>query len=217
MRWRLLASLGPDEHRAVMSAARRRRFRRGEVVFHEGDPGDTLHLVDKGHFSVRITTPLGDVATLRVHGPGDFFGEMAAISPAPRNATVAALDAAETLTLSAAALSELRSRNPDLTDVLMEGLVGEVRRLSSALVEALYVAVDKRVVRRLADLAEIFGSEDGATALIPLTQEEVAELAGTTRPTVNRILQTIESTGVIRVARGRVEVLDRRELARRAR
>src|SRR5687767_8294789 len=106
-----------------MSAARRRRFRRGEVVFHEGDPGDTLHLVDKGHFSVRITTPLGDVATLRVHGPGDFFGELAVISPAPRNATVAALDAAETLTLSAAALSELRSRYPDLSDVLMEGLV----------------------------------------------------------------------------------------------
>jgi CRP-like cAMP-binding protein len=200
-----------------MSAARRRRFRRGEVVFHEGDPGDTLHLVDKGHFSVRITTPLGDVATLRVHGPGDFFGELAVISPAPRNATVAALDAAETLTLSAGALSELRSRYPDLSDVLMEGLVGEVRRLSTALVEALYVPVDKRVVRRLADLAEIFGADDGATAVIPLTQEEVAELAGSTRPTVNKILQTIESTGLIRVGRGRVEVLDRRELARRAR
>ena len=77
--------------------SRRRRFKRNEVVFHDGDPGDTLHIVMKGHFAVRITTPLGDTATLRVVGPGDHFGELAVLAPAARTGSVVALDRAETL------------------------------------------------------------------------------------------------------------------------
>ena len=73
-----------EQARAFLALARRRRFKRGEVVFHEGDPGDTLRLVDRGHLAVRVTTPLGDTATLRVLGPGDYFGELAVVSPAPR-------------------------------------------------------------------------------------------------------------------------------------
>jgi CRP-like cAMP-binding protein len=64
--------------------SRRRRFDKGEVIFHEGDPGDTMHLLAKGHVAVRVTTPLGDVATLLILKPGDFFGEVALVSPAPQ-------------------------------------------------------------------------------------------------------------------------------------
>jgi CRP/FNR family transcriptional regulator, cyclic AMP receptor protein len=164
---------------------------------------------------VRITTPLGDVATLRVHGPGGVFGELAVVSPAPRAATVLALGKGETLSLSADALSELRRREPGMTDVLIEGLVGEVRRLSGALVEALFVPVEKRVVRRLAELAGMF-VDPGGSASVPITQEELAQLAGTTRPTANRILRTLESDGTIQIARGRIEVIDHPRLLRRA-
>ena len=100
----------------------------------------------------------------------------------------------------------------------MQALVGEVRRLSAQLVEALYVPADKRIYLRLCDLARIFaGSEEDAPVPIPLTQEELGQLAGTTRPTANRVLRAAEEEGIVSITRGRIEVLDRATIAKRAR
>lgn len=186
-------------------------------MFHEGDPGDALHLVDKGHLAVKRSTPLGDVATLLVLGPGDVFGELAVVAPGPRNATVVALDLVETLALHGEVFDDLRLTHPAVDRVLIHALVGEVRRLSAVLVEALYVPADKRIYLRLGELTRLFSvaGHDGPV-LIPLTQEELAQLAGTTRPTANRVLRAAETAGVLRVARGRIEVLDGTALARRA-
>lgn len=218
MDWALLEALDPEDRTRLLAAAVRRRYRRGEVVFHEGDPGDTLHLVAKGHLVVRMTTPLGDVVTLLVLGPGDFFGELALVSPgAVRNATVAALDAVQTVTLHRNQFDELRQRRPSIDRFLVAALAAEVRRLSAALVEALFVPVEKRVLRRLADLVRLYGDGDDGPVLIPLTQEDLAGLAGTTRPSVNKVLRTAEEAGLVHLSRGRVEILDRIRLARRAR
>ena len=93
MSWRLFDSVPADELREVIAIARRRAFARGEVVFHDGDPSDSLHLVVKGRFAVKVVTPRADVAVLWVCGPGDAFGELALVSPEePRSATVAALE-----------------------------------------------------------------------------------------------------------------------------
>jgi len=214
--WPLLEVLPPDQRRLLLSRARRRRFKRGEVVFHEGDPGDSLHLIDKGHVAVKRSTPLGDVVTLLVLGPGDVFGELAVIAPGPRNATVVALDPVETLALRDALFDELRQTHPAIDRVLLHALVREVRRLSARLVEALYVPADKRIYLRLTELTRIFAVADQVgPVLIPLTQEELAQLAGTTRPTANRVLRTAELAGAVRVARGRIEVIDAAALARR--
>src|SRR5438270_10521133 len=138
MEWPLLSVLGDDERRTVLSLAHRRRFGKGEIIFHEGDPGDTLHLIAKGRIALRVTTPLGDTATLLVLGPGDSFGEMALIAPAPRNASAVALEPVETMTVHREQLEELRRDHPGVDRLLMEGLIAEVRRLSHALLEALY-------------------------------------------------------------------------------
>ena len=217
MEWPLLAVLDEDERRRVLGLARRRRFSKGEPLFHEGDPGDTMHLIAKGRVALRVTTPLGDTATLLVLGPGDHFGEMALISPAPRNASAVALEPVETLSFHRDQLDELRGAHPGIDRFLMEGLITEVRRLSHALLEALYVPVDKRVLRRLGDLVALYGDGRSGTVTIPLTQEDVAEMAGTTRPTANKVLKAAEGAGALRIARGRIDVLDADELARRAR
>lgn len=214
----LLDVLSAEERRRLLSLARRRRFRRGEVVFHEGDPGDTLHLIDKGHVAIRRTTPLGDVAMLLVLGPGEVFGELAVVAPAPRNATVSAVDSVETLAFHASVFDELRDTHPTVDRVLVQALVAEVRRLSSMLVEALYVPANKRIYLRLCDLAEIFAVPASDTPVaIPFTQEEVGQLAGTTRPTANRVLRAAEQAGLIQMSRGRIEILDRVGVAKRAR
>ena len=92
----LLAGLPVEERQGLLAQTRRRRFAKGEVVFHEGDPADALHLVERGRFAVRVTTPLGDKATLNVVGSGGWFGELSIVSDAPRNATVTTVEPSRT-------------------------------------------------------------------------------------------------------------------------
>jgi CRP-like cAMP-binding protein len=217
MHWKLLTSLTPDEQRRIISQTRRRRFRRGEVIFHESDPGDSLHLVDKGHVAVRRSTPLGEIATLVVLGPGDYFGELVLVSPeSGRNATVVALDSTETLTLDRDQLDTLRSQFPTIDRFLLDAMAKEIRRLSSLLSDALYVPVDKRVLRRLLEVANAYGNKRPAE-VVPLTQEDLAGLAGTTRPSANKALRAVEEAGLIAMSRGEIRLLDPDGLARRAR
>jgi CRP-like cAMP-binding protein len=212
--WPLLAGLSEEELRALLTIARRRRFARDEVVFHRGDPADTLHLIARGRFAVRIVTPLGDTATLAVLGPGELFGELALVAGDPvRSATVAALEPAETRAIHRIDFDALRRRHPETAEVVITILAGQVRRLSEHLVEALYVPADRRVLRRLAALADQYG--DGADqVMIPLRQEEIAALAGASRATTNRVLREAQARGEVRLERGRTTVLDRAAVSR---
>jgi CRP/FNR family transcriptional regulator, cyclic AMP receptor protein len=213
MQWRLVEGVPDEDVRRLLSVARRRRFARHEVVFHRDDPADSLHLIVKGRFAVRIMTPLGDTATIAVRGPGDSFGEMALTGPGMRRAaTVASLEEAETFAVFHADFEQLRRAHPSVNQVLVAFLANEVRRQNELLLEALYVPAERRVLRRLRDLGETFG--DG---VITLTQEELAEMAGTSRATVNRVLREEQARGTLELKRGRTIVLELDELARRAR
>ncbi|HEY7795328.1 MAG TPA: Crp/Fnr family transcriptional regulator [Gaiellaceae bacterium] len=215
MRWSLLDGLPEEDVRALLAIARRRVFRRGEVVFHRDDPADSLHLVQKGRFAVRIMTPLGETATVAVRGPGDSFGEMAVVDESARRAaTVAALEDAETFAVYQGEFHRLRARHPQIDRLLIGFLTAEVRRLDELLLEALYVPVERRVLRRLVELAGTYAGRDGE---IPLTQEQLAELAGTSRATVNKVLRDEQRRGTVELRRGRTIVVQPDELARRGR
>lgn len=97
MQWRLFEGMPEAEVRVVLSLARRRTFRRGEVVVHRGDPADSVHLISKGRFDVCIGTALGDVVALAIRGPGETFGELALLTGEERTATVTSLEPGETL------------------------------------------------------------------------------------------------------------------------
>ena len=217
MKWQLLAEVPEDALRALLTIARRRTFARNEVVFHDGDPADSLHLISKGRFSVRIATPLGDTVTLSVRGPGDAFGELALLGrERVRSATVSALEPAETHSVYRDDFERFRREHPPVNDVLIGILADRLRRLSEQVVEAFYVPADRRVIRRVCELAEMYAHGDAET-VVPLTQEEIAELAGTSRATVNRVLREAERKGAVELRRGRTAVLDLEGLARRAR
>jgi CRP/FNR family transcriptional regulator, cyclic AMP receptor protein len=217
----LLPGAAPEELDALLDRARRRHFSAGEIVFHAGDPGDTVHFVRKGRFAVRITTEFGDVATLNVVGAGQTFGELALVSPDERrSATVLALEDGETLSVHRHDFDRLRSERPQ-TDVLLMGLLtARVRRLSEQLVEALYLPAETRIRRRLLDVARLY-ADDGSEALdgtvIPLTQETLASLSGTSRATVNKVLREEHEAGTLELARGRTTLRDAAGLERRAR
>jgi CRP-like cAMP-binding protein len=210
MQWPILAGIPDEDARRVLQIARRRVFGRREVVFHRGDPADTLHLVHKGHFAVRIQTPLGDTVMLSMVGPGETFGEIALLDEVgPRSATVVALEPAETRAIHKLDFDALRARHPVVADVLARALALRVRRLSDLLLEAHYIPADRRVLRRLAELGDTGG-------VVPLTQEEISNLAGTSRATVNRVLRDAQSRGELALRRGRIEVLDATALAARS-
>jgi CRP/FNR family cyclic AMP-dependent transcriptional regulator len=215
--WRLLTGIPAEEVRELLQIARRRRFSRNEVVFHRDDPGDSLHLIQKGRFSIHVMTPLGDVATIGIRGPGESFGEMALIGESPRRtATVTALEESETFAIYRPEFETLRNRHRAVDELLFRFLVNEVRVLNERLLEALYVPVEKRVLRRLLGLVGMYPSADGPPT-IALTQEALADLAGASRATVNQILRAEEKRGTVELLRGRTRLLDLDALQKRAR
>jgi CRP-like cAMP-binding protein len=215
VKWRLLAGVPDEDLRHVLSIARRRTFKRGEVVFHEADPADSLHLVVKGRFAMHRTTRVGDQALLAVRGPGDAFGELALVSPGARSATASALEPAETLCVHRHEFDRLRNVHPSVDRMLVSLLSHEVRRMSELLTEAYYEKAEKRVLRRLLDLAVVY-SKRGRETEIPLTQEQLASLAGASRATVNAVLSAERERGTIGLRRGATVLHDLDALARSA-
>lgn len=212
----LLTVLSEADRRHVLAATTRRRFAKGEVLFHEGDPGDTLHVIDKGHVAIRVSTPLGDVATLTILGPQDAFGEQALLTAeSRRTASAIAMDTVETRALHRREFAALVHDHSEVAGALIELLAEQVRRLSDRLTEALFVAAETRVARRVLELASVFGGEVPIT--IPVTQDDIAAMAGTTRPTANRALKACAEAGALTISRGRIDVLDLAALKSRAR
>ena len=215
MEWRLLAGVPGEDVRAVLALARRATYRRGEVVFHHHDPADAVHLIAKGRFDIRITTPHGDVVALAIRGPGETFGELALVTGTERSATVTALEPGETLVLRGSELRRLAREQASVDDALVRMLAEHVALLSERLVEAYTVDAETRVARRVLELARVYGGSP--PIVIPLIQEELAALAGASRATVNRVLREAEGRGLVQVGRGRTTLLDPVGLARLAR
>ena len=213
----LLGGLSAEEQRAVVASMVRRSYRKDETLFHEGDPGESLLIVERGRVAIRTSTPLGDVATLAILGRGDSFGEQALIdASAVRTASAVALETVEVRSLHRRQFDELRETYPSVNQLLVELLAAQVRRLSAHLLDALYLPVEQRVVRRLRDLAELYDGGD-SPIVIPLRQDDLATMAGTTRPTANRVLRQLERDAIIALRRGQVHVLRTDALRARAR
>jgi CRP/FNR family cyclic AMP-dependent transcriptional regulator len=167
-----------------MRAGRPREFRPGEVVFHQGDPCDSLFLLRRGRVSVQVLTPDGDDVTIGLIASPDAFGEVGLIRPDHHHpATVVALDEVHVLSVLATRFHDLRRDHPDLTDWLLLTLTQRLERMSALLADALFVDAEHRVARRLLDCRCSFGV-DGAEPL-PLTQDDLAAMAGVSRPTAS--------------------------------
>jgi CRP-like cAMP-binding protein len=193
---------------AMLAAGQRRTYKSGDVIFHQGDYGDALHLLRTGRAAARVTTPAGDVVTLRVMAPGDIFGELSMFTDAQeRTASIVALDDVETLSLRRPALDQARAQHREIDDALLEVLSRRIDHLSQLVAEAYFVSADKRVARRLYEVGRLYVGE-ALPVTVPLTQEDLAAMAGTTRPTANQALQRLVGLGVISLSRGRIEIHD---------
>jgi CRP/FNR family transcriptional regulator, cyclic AMP receptor protein len=213
----LFRALPEEGRQLVLERCRPRHFAPRATVVTEGEPGDELFIVVSGRCVVQATTVDGAAVTFTVLGPGQTFGELALVDGRQRRTgTVVALSELDTLVLRRADFVLLRESYPAVDRLLVEALAAQVERLSRHLLESLYVPVEQRIIRRLIAVAGLYGGlEPGVTVVF--TQEDLASLAGTTRPTVNGVLRSLEDEGGLVIGRGRVEIVDPQVLRRRAR
>lgn len=206
MRVGLMEQLGPAavDWRKQMH---RCRFRRREVLFHQGELGDTVHLIEKGHVLVGVHMARGDMAVISVRRPGDIVGELAVMGNGRRSARVTALEPTETLAMTRRTLMELRSQEPAVDRYLLNVVADKLSQSTEQLVDILLAPVETRVMRVLLRLVAAF-DRGVHPVVVKIRQSDIAAMSRSSRQSANHALKVAESGGVIRTGRGRIEILD---------
>ena len=202
----------------VARSLRTRRFRRGEVIFHQGDPGNMLHIVASGAVKIVLPSAEGEEAIIATLRAGDFFGELALLDGAPHSATATALEPTETLGLPREAFLALLDEDAGLRRALLTGITGELRRLTGHVEELHFLDLAGRLAMRLVRLArEADPQARGEIRLDwPYTQSDLAAMIGGTRQSVNKLLSGLVDSGLLRVERDTLVITDLDRLARQA-
>jgi len=205
------AGLDEDALERLAAGTRIRRFRRGEVIFHAGDPGDALFIIVSGEVKIALPSETGDEAIIASLRPGDVFGELALLDGAARSATASALAVTEAVVLPRDRFRELIATEPAVRDALLASLAGELRRLTLHVEELHFLDMTGRVAARLVRLAEEAGppTDDGTVRLrSSLTQGELASMVGCTRQSVNKLLGQFADEGFVRLDREGIAIVD---------
>ena len=205
------AGLDRDALERLTGSMRSRRFRRGEVIFHLGDPGDALFVIMSGDVKISLPSETGEEAILATLGSGAVFGELALLDGAPRSASATALTATETVVLPRDRFRELIATEAGVRDALLASIAGELRRLTTHVEELHFLDITGRLAARLVRLAQDGGTRtaDGGIRLRKnLTQGDLAAMVGCTRQSVNKLLGQFTDDGMIRLEREGIVVTD---------
>jgi CRP/FNR family transcriptional regulator, cyclic AMP receptor protein len=214
----LFAHVQPDGLRALAGAMVRRRFRRNEVIFHQGDPGDSLHVVATGAVKIILPSPEGEEAIIATLRPGDFFGELALLDGAPHSATATAVEPVETMSLARAPFQQLVDEDSGLRMALLSGLAAELRRLTGQVEELHFLDLAGRLAMRLVRLAR--DRDPNANGKVhldwPFTQSDLAAMIGGTRQSVNKLLSRLVEDGLLEIEHDTLVIHDLHALEERA-
>jgi CRP-like cAMP-binding protein len=212
---KVLQSLPDADAKLLLQAGKVNTYARRDVLVQDGDVADSFHIMLGGRAAVRVTTPAGESAIVNILGPDDHFGEVSLLGRADprRTASIVALESVRTLSIPATVFRDLCERNPRLEQLVSGILARRVDELSAQVVEAMYDSLERRVVRRLCALADIYATASG-DVIVPLTQDALSQLVGGARPSVNQALRRLVDEGLIEVRRGRILVHDPARLAR---
>lgn len=206
----LFQGILPEELERLAHGMVSRRYRRNEVIFHEGDPGESLHVVVAGRVKITRESMEGDEAIVAIIGPGDTFGELVLLDGAVRSATATAIEATETLTMTRAAFSSLVDASDPFRWQLLGGIAHRLRRLTDQLAEVHFLDLTGRLALQLTRLAEETapGRETDIELRATLTQSDLAAMVGGTRQRVNQILGDFAAEGLVAHDGGRLIVRD---------
>jgi CRP/FNR family transcriptional regulator, cyclic AMP receptor protein len=205
--------------RELAQVCLQRTYRRGQFLWYQGDPGDYLVVIVQGLVKVTVTSPHGDEMLLVTLGPSEVVGELSVIDGGPRSASVVALRPTTGIVIGRAALIALMQRSPICFDVLLRSLGALVRRLTEQATDLVFLDLAARVAKLLLREAEGRRSGDqrqGALVDLGLTQTELAQMVGASRPAVNRVLQSLAARGSISIEGPKITIENPTALRRRA-
>jgi len=210
----LLKHLNDDELRELLRYARLRHAKAGEVLVQKGDPGDGLMAILDGRIKISSLSEDGKEVVLNILGPGELFGEIALIDGKDRSADASVMEAAELVVIDARDFMPFLQSRPELTTRLLVVLCGRFRWVSDLYEDAVFRHLPARLAKHLLRLAESFGSEveDGTRIGLKLSQQDLGNLMGTTRESVNKQMRAWTEDGLIHVERGLITIRDRDNL-----
>lgn len=194
-------------------------FPRGHVIFNEGEQGDRLYIITSGKVKIGRKSPDGRENLLAIFGPSDMFGELSIFDPGPRTSSATTITEVRAYTMDRAALREWIAKRPDIAEQLLRVIARRLRRTNNSLADLIFTDVPGRVAKALLQLARQFGSQESGLLRVThdLTQEEIAQLVGASRETVNKALADFAQRGWLRLEGKSVLILEPERLARRAR
>ena len=187
------AELDDRELASVAAAAKPRRYAKDEVIFHEDERGDVFCLIREGRVKVTMISPEGKEIILVILGPGDFFGEMALLDDEPRSATVVAIEPLEVMTIWRNDFLQLLSENFSIAKKVLKELSRRLRSASNRIESLATMDVYGRLARFFLDLARDQGKDlnNGFVAVIRPTHQAIANMIGTSRETVSRLIHDL--------------------------
>ena len=215
----LFIALDPEGAAALRASLTERSVTKGEVIFQEGDPGERMYVILEGKVKLGQSSSDGRESLLAILGPGEMFGELSLFDPGQRTSTATALTDAVILALSNEQLRPWLAGRPEVAAALLQALARRLRRTNEAMADLVFSDVPGRVAKALMDLGEKFGEVtlEGLLVTHDMTQEELAQLVGASRETVNKALADFAQRGWIRLESRQVLILDVERLGRRAR
>jgi len=209
----LFAEFSANELADLASFVRPRRYPRGSIIFHQGDPGTTLYLIETGEVKLTVTAESGKEVTLALLGPGAFFGELSLLDGGPRSANAVARVDSKLGVLDREHLLRVLVEHPTANASLLSVVTRRLRRTTAQVHDALFLDIAARLAKVLLQFTETKSqSPDGLLSSPKLTQEELAELVGGTRESINKCLGIFTRQGLVRCHRGMVTVLKPEEL-----
>lgn len=194
------------------------QFSRRQTIYAEGEPGDRLFIITAGKVKIGRRFPDGRVHLLTIVGPSDVLGELSTFDPGRRSCTATAITDVQAVEMDHGVLRAWIADRPEVAERLLRVLARRMRRSQDDLSDLIFSDAGARLSKQLLRLAQRFGiQEDGALRVThDLTQEELAQLVGSSRETVNKLLTEFTQRGWIRLDGKGVLIIDCERLARRA-
>jgi CRP-like cAMP-binding protein len=210
----LFGGLSSEELELVAAKAVRREHDRGAVIFFEHEPGDAMYIIEEGQVRIYRVAEDGREKTLALLSEGDFFGEMALIDDEPRSAIAEATEPCVLLAIHKRDVHSLIQANPSIALSMIQGLSRRLRETNKQLMDAVFLDVRGRVLRLLLDLDRRYGRPcaEGRLIDIRLTHQELANMVGTSRESVTRVLTELQDVGALGYAQRHRMWIDRRSL-----
>jgi CRP/FNR family transcriptional regulator len=220
MKTPLFAALDEATAQRLIESMQRTQLHRGETVFTEGDPGDTLYVILSGKVKLARTSSDGRESLMSVLGPGEMFGELSLFDPGPRLSSAIAVADTKLISLGHQDLTLFLRDHPEVAMQMLSGMAHRLRRTNEGLSDLVFTDVPGRVAKALLDLSRRFGRRietGGVQVDHGLTQEELAQLVGASRETVNKALADFAGRGWLVLGAKSVTLIDLDRLRRRSR